>query len=106
MGSASRQNQYYYRSKERMKHDEEFRKSYNEKRRNREANRLKKELENIGFDISKIDSGLCCYTECTTVLSKYNNESCCSKHQRIVVKNGFYEILEQERFVKLESRDL
>jgi len=39
-------------------------------------------------------------------LSKYNNESCCSKHQRIVVKNGFYEILEQERFVKLESRDL
>ena len=106
MSSASRQNQYYCRLKERMKHDEEFRKGYNEKRRNRKSTRLKRKLENVGFDINKIDSGLCCYIDCTTVLSKYNNESCCSKHQRIVVKNGFYEVLEKERFVRLESRDL
>jgi len=106
MSAASRQNQYYYRSKERMKHDEEFKRKYNENRRNRRANRLKNKLANIGFDITKSDSGLCCYIDCTTVLSKYNNESCCSKHQRMIVRDGYYDILEAERFMKLESRDL
>ena len=106
MGSASRQNQYYYRSKERMKHDEEFRKKYNENRRNLRANRLVRKLYDINFDMSKADSGLCCYIDCTTVLSIYNTEPCCGKHQRMVVRDGYYEILEAERSLKFNGSDL
>jgi hypothetical protein len=88
--------QKYEKKKQLMKDSSDYRSEQNRKRKESIHARTKKKLLDIGFDFSKIDSGICCYIECTTKLSKYNQDYCCSLHQNKIIKNGFNQIIENK----------
>jgi hypothetical protein len=86
--------QKYEKKKQLMKIDPAYRAEQNRKRLESRKNRVTAKLLDIGFDTSKLDSGVCCFIDCTTKLSRYNQDKCCALHQNIVVKNGLNQIIE------------
>ena len=86
----------YEKKKALMKADPEERLRINRKRNESRKARVIKKLNGIGFDISKRNTGICCYVDCTTKLSRYNQDYCCGLHQNKVVRDGFYRIMDNE----------
>ena len=84
----------------------ELRDEYNVKRRRQKLDRTERYLSEIGFDSNKIDTGVCCFTECTTIRSKYNKDLCCAAHQRTIALYGFYRIIEKENYERAPARDI
>ena len=91
----------YEKKKLLMKADPQFRAEANRKRQIAAKQRVTKKLFDIGFDLSKVNSGVCCFVECTTKLSKYNQDYCCAMHQSKVVRNGFNRIMDKENIYGL-----
>jgi hypothetical protein len=91
----------YEKKKELMKVDPSFRTEANRKRQIAAKQRVTKKLFDVGFDLSKVNSGVCCFVECKTKLSKYNQDYCCALHQSRVIKNGFYRIMDKENIYGL-----
>ena len=86
----------YQKRKELMKVDPEVRLEANRKRNNSRKRRITAKLFEVGFDISKLNTGICCYVDCTTKLSRYNQDYCCGSHQTKVVKDGLSRIMESD----------
>ena len=86
----------YEQKKALMKVDPEERLRVNRKRNESRKARVIKKLNGIGFDISKRNTGICCYVDCTTKLSRYNQDYCCALHQNKVIKNGLNQIIEYD----------
>jgi ribulose 1,5-bisphosphate carboxylase large subunit-like protein len=104
MSSYNRQ-QYERRKLARLTNPE-LRNAYNIKRRKQKMDRTERYLAEIGFDSNKIDTGVCCFTECNTIRSKYNKDLCCAAHQRTIALYGFYRIIEKENYDRAPARDI
>jgi len=68
--------------------------------------RTEKYLLEIGFDHTKIHTGICCFIGCNTIKSQYNKDHCCVLHQKLIVSRGFFFIIERENYSKAEGRDI
>lgn len=86
----------YEQKKALMKVDPEERLRVNRKRNESRKARVTKKLMEIGFDISKLNTGICCYVDCATKLSRYNQDYCCGLHQTKVMRDGFGRIMESD----------
>ena len=84
----------YEKKKALMKVDPEARLAINRKRNESRKTRVIKKLSQIGFDVSKLNTGICCYVNCATKLSRYNQDYCCGSHQAKVMRDGFSRIME------------
>ena len=91
----------YEKKKLLMKNDPQFRAEANRKRQIAAKQRVTKKLFDVGFDLAKVNSGVCCFVECTTKLSKYNQDYCCALHQSKVVRNGLYSLMDKENIYGL-----
>lgn len=86
----------YEKKKALMKVDPEARLAINRKRNESRKARVIKKLMEIGFDTSKLNTGICCYVNCATKLSRYNEDYCCALHQSRVMKDGFSRVMESD----------
>jgi hypothetical protein len=86
----------YEKKKELMKSDPNFRAEANRKRQESRKRRITNRFLAIDFDVTKINTGICCYVECETKLSRYNQDYCCALHQTKVIKNGLNQIIEYD----------
>ena len=84
----------YEKKKALMKVDPEFRIEQNRKRQASRRRRITAQFKEVGFDVEKLNTGICCYIECQTKLSKYNDDYCCGLHQKLVIKNGLGRLLD------------
>ena len=84
----------YEKKKALMKVDPEARLRINRKRNESRKARVIRKLNDIGFDTSKLNTGICCYVDCATKLSRYNQDYCCGLHQSKVMRDGFSRIME------------
>ena len=86
----------YEKKKDLMKTDPNFRAEANRKRQESRKRRITKRFMDISFDVTKVNTGICCYVECETKLSRYNQDYCCALHQNKVIKNGLNQIIEYD----------
>lgn len=86
----------YEKKKALMKVDPEERLRINRKRNESRKARVARKLKDIGFDASKLNTGICCYVDCATKLSIYNKDYCCSLHQNRVMRDGFNRIMDTD----------
>jgi len=86
----------YEKKKTLMKVDPEARLAMNRKRNESRKARVIRKLMDIGFDVSKLNTGICCYSNCATKLSRYNQDYCCGLHQAKVMRDGFSRVMESD----------
>jgi hypothetical protein len=84
----------------------ELTKAYNQKRRERQKARVTVALDEIGIDHNKIGTSICASKTCTTVLSRYNPNYLCAKHEGKVNTSGIEDYLRKNHSVSILNKQL
>jgi hypothetical protein len=81
-------------------------KEYNQKRRQRQKSRVAVALGEIGIDHIKIGTNICASKTCTTVLSRYNPNYLCARHEGKVNTSGIEDYLRKNHSVSILNKQL
>jgi hypothetical protein len=81
-------------------------KEYNQLRRARQKARVAVALDEIGIDHMKIGTNICASKTCTTVLSRYNPNYFCARHEGKVNTSGIEEYLRKNHSVSILNKQL